>query len=89
MTDRERYLRERIEILRTRPEPPPPTFEQVEEHARLMCCDIQQAMRMFESERHSEKRRIHNLILLLEGELAALTKPYVAPLPKPTKPRRK
>lgn len=89
MTDRERYLRERIEILRTRPELPPPSFEQLEEHARLMCCDIQQAMRMFESERHSEKRRIHNLILLLEGELAALTKPYVAPLPKPTKPRRK
>ena len=89
MTERELYLRERIEILRTRPEPQPPSFEQLEEHARLMCCDIQQAMRMFESERHSEKRRIHNLILLLEGELAALTKPYVAPLPKPTKPRRK
>ena len=83
MTDRERYLRERIEILRTRPEMPTPNLEQVEEHARLMCCDIQQARRMFDAERHSERKRIQQLILLLETELAELTKPYVPPLPKP------
>jgi len=89
MTDRERYLRDRIEQLRTHPEPPFPTAEDIESHAAHMGCSISHATDMYRDARKAARERTNRIITMLERDLEELTKPYVAPLPKPTKPRRK
>lgn len=89
MTDRERYLRERIVQLRTHPEPPFPTAEELEYHAAHMGCSISHATDMYRDARKAARERTNRIIAMLERDLEELTKPYVAPLPKPTKPRRK
>jgi len=87
MTDRIQILRERIDVLRNRPEPTTPY--DLTEHARLMHCTVDEAKAYFTAAHQAEIERTQRLIELLEADLAQLTKPYVAPLPKPTKPRRK
>lgn len=89
MTDRERILRDRIQELRNRPEPPMPTNEDLEEHAKHMFCSVSEATDYFRGARLAARERIERIIQMLEADLAQLTKPYVAPLPKTTKPRRK
>jgi hypothetical protein len=89
MTDRERILRERIEQLRNHPEPPFPSAEELEYHAAHMGCDISRATDMYRDARKTARERTNRIIEMLERDLEELTKPYVAPLPKPTKPRRK
>ena len=87
MTDRIQNFRERIDVLRNRPEPTTPY--DLTEHARLMNCTVEEAKAYFTAAHQAEIERTQRLIELLEADLAQLTKPYVAPLPKPTKPRRK
>jgi hypothetical protein len=87
MTDRIQILRERIDVLRNRPNPATPY--DLTEHARLMNCTVDEAKAYFTAAHQAEIERTQRLIELLEADLAQLTKPYVAPLPKPTKPRRK
>jgi hypothetical protein len=87
MTDRIQILRERINVLRNRPNPATPY--DLTEHARLMNCTVDEAKAYFTAAHQAEIERTQRLIELLEADLAQLTKPYVAPLPKPTKPRRK
>lgn len=89
MTDRERYLRRRIEDLRNHLEPPFPTAEELESHAAHMGCSISHATDMYRDARKAARERTNRIIAMLERDLEELTKPYVAPLPKPTKPRRK
>lgn len=87
MNDRIKMWRERIEFLRNRPDPTAP-YDLIE-HARLMNCTVEQARAFFTAAHHAEIERTQRLIEMLERDLEELTKPYVAPLPKPTKPRRK
>ena len=87
MTERIQILRERIDVLRNRPEPTTPY--DLTEHARLMNCTVDEAKAYFTAAHQVQIVRTQRLIELLEADLAELTKPYVAPLPKPTKPRRK
>lgn len=87
MTDRVQILRERIDVLRNQPEPAV-TYD-LNEHARLMHCTVEEAKAYFTAAHQAEIERTQRLIELLEADLAELTKPHVAPLPKPTKPRRK
>lgn len=89
MTDRELYLRRRIEDLRNHLEPPFPTAEELETHAAHMGCSISHATDMYRDARKATRERTNRIIAMLERDLEELTKPYVAPLPKPTKPRRK
>ena len=83
MTDRERYLRERIEQLRNQPEPPTPTAEELEYHAAHMGCDISRAADLYRDARKAARERTNRIIAMLERDLEEMTKPYVAPLPKP------
>jgi len=83
MTDRERYLRERIEQLRNQPEPPFPTAEELESHAAHMGSSISHATDMYRDARKHARERTNRIIAMLERDLEELTKPYVAPLPKP------
>ena len=87
MTERIQILRERIDVLRNRPEPAV-TYD-LTEHARLMHCTVDEAKAYFTAAHQAEIERMQRLIELLEADLAELTKPHVAQLPKPTKPRRK
>ena len=87
MTDRIQILRERIDILRNRPEPAV-TYD-LTEHARLMHCTVDEAKAYFTAAHQAQIERMERLIELLEADLAELIKPHVAPLPKPTKTRRK
>ena len=87
MTDRIQILRERIDVLRNRPEPTTPY--DLAEHARLMNCTVVEAKAYFTAAHQAEIERTQRLIELLEADLAELTKPHVAQMPKPTKPRRK
>jgi len=83
MTDRERYLRERIEQLRNQPEPPTPTAEELEYHAAHMGCDISRATDLYREARKAARERTNRIIAMLERDLEEMTKPYVPPLPKP------
>ena len=87
LRDRIQFLRERIELLHNRPTPEV-TYD-LTEHARLMHCTMEEAKAYFTGAHQAEIERTQRLIELLEADLAQLTKPHVAPLPKPTKPRRK
>jgi hypothetical protein len=54
-----------------------------------MGCDISRATDMYRDARKAARERTNRIIEMLERDLEELTKPYVAPLPKPTKARRK
>ena len=89
MTDRERYLRERITTLREEIADKPMTRQEILEHARFMCCDPEDVPAYFKAANKARQAQREIILRQLERDLAELTKPYVAPLPKPTKPRRK
>jgi len=83
MTDRERYLRERIATLREEIADKPMTRLEILEHAKFMACDPEDVPGYFKAANKARQEQREIILRQLERDLEELTKPYIAPLPKP------